>query len=71
MSDPERRKKESDAQYAARCHRWRIWRQQEPRPDHWYTDDTEIAEYRAWAGTARLHNRIVDELVMLAEGQRP
>lgn len=67
--DPQRRKKESDAQYAARCHRWTVWKAQEPRPDHWYTDDTEVAEYRAWAGTTRLHERIVDELVALGDSR--
>lgn len=67
--NPERRKKESDAQYATRCHRWKMWKQQEPRPDHSYTDDTEVAEYRAWAGTTKLHDRLVDDLIKIAEGK--
>ena len=63
----ERRKKETDAQYAARCHRWAMWERQEPRPDHWYTSDTEVAEYRAWAGTTALHERLVDDLMRITE----
>lgn len=67
MSAPVRRKRESEAQYTQRCRRWEVWKAQEPRPDHWYTDDTEVAEYRAWAGTTALHERIVDGLLELTE----
>lgn len=63
MNPIEQRKKESIADYHARCARWHRWLAQEPTVDLWLVDDTEVAEYRAWAGTTGLHRRRVEELM--------
>ena len=68
-SDPERRPKETDAKYTERRHRWRMWLAQEPCVNLWSVSETEVAEYRAWAGTTAYHNRVVAELVAIAEGR--
>lgn len=46
---------------------WHRWKQQEPLVDFMCVSDTEIAEYRAWAGTKGWHDRTVEELIALTE----
>ena len=64
---PPRRGKEKDDDYRARCRRWQRWSGQEPNVDLWSISDTEVAEYRAWAGTTKYHARRVEELSKLLE----
>mgnify|MGYP006934750851 CR=1 FL=1 len=53
---------------ATKAQRWAIWKSQEPLVDLMGVSETEVAEYRKWAGTTGWHDRIVDELVELAGG---
>ena len=46
---------------------WHRWKQQEPLVDFMCVSDTEVAEYRAWAGTKGWHDRTVEELIALTE----
>lgn len=48
---------------------WEAWKRAEPLVDLSYISDTEVAEYRRWAGTAGWHNRTVEELISFAEGR--
>lgn len=66
LTDPPSHRKESPAQYRSRCARWRAWARQEPCVDLWSVEDTEVAEYRAWAGTRAAHDRTVEQLCDLA-----
>lgn len=59
---PPKRPKETDAAHRARVARWTRWLAQEPRVDHWYTSDTEVAEYRAWADSTHWHNTLIERL---------
>lgn len=65
LPDPPRRGKEKDDDYRSRCARWQKWWQQEPDVDLWSTSDTEVAEYRAWAGTTKYHAQRIKELSAL------
>lgn len=60
---PPPRPRESDSDYIARCHRWRSWLVQEPLVDLSSVSDTEVAEYRQWAGTKKAHDDLVKSLV--------
>lgn len=63
MIDPQRRPRESEADYRSRCHRWRSWKAKEPLVDLSYVSDTEVAEYRQWAGTKGHHDGLVESMV--------
>lgn len=63
MTMPYRRPRESEADYAARCYRWSCWKRREPLVDLSYTSDTEVAEYRQWAGTKKHHDDLVATMI--------
>lgn len=54
--DPPRRKLEPEGDYISRKVRWTNWFRREPCVDLSYISDTEVAEYRAWAGTKKYHD---------------
>ena len=62
MTTPDRRPRESESDHAARCYRWSSWKRQEPRVDLSYISDTEVAEYRQWAGTKKHHENLVESM---------
>jgi len=63
MTAPDRRPRESDTEYAKRCYRWSSWKRREPLVDLSYTPDTEVAEYRQWAGTRKHHHDLVATMI--------
>lgn len=63
MTPPSRRPREADHEYVSRCSRWKSWRDREPLVDLWNVSDTEVAEYRQWAGTKGHHDGLVDRMV--------
>jgi hypothetical protein len=71
IKPPDRRSKESDDDYASRCFRWWAWRNQEPLVDLTNVSDTEVAEYRQWAGTKKHHDDLVKELTDHFSGRKP
>ena len=46
---------------------WEAWKRAEPLVDLSYVSDTEVAEYRRWAGTKSYHDRVVWGLLRFAE----
>lgn len=62
-NDPPRRPRESEADYESRGYRWKCWKTQEPLVDLSYVSDTEVAEYRQWAGTKKHHDDLVASMV--------
>jgi hypothetical protein len=46
--------------------RWERWRRAEPLVDLSCVSDTEVAEYRRWAGTTAHHNKVVSDLIKIA-----
>lgn len=51
VEPPEQYATESLPDYNARVYRWRVWLDQEPRPDLWYASTPECQNYRKWAGS--------------------
>lgn len=47
--------------------RWAFWKSHEPLVDLSYVEETEVQEYRKWAGTKGWHDRIVEELMEVAK----
>lgn len=66
MIDPPKRPNESSKNYVARRTRWQAWSRQEPLVDLYYVEETEIQEYRTWAGTKAFHDKMVQELMEIA-----
>ena len=66
MIDPPKTPRETKEKYVARCSRWQAWFRQEPLVDLYYVEETEIQEYRAWAGTRKWHDQMVKELMEIA-----
>ena len=66
MIDPPKTPNETKEKYASRCSRWQTWARQEPLVDLYYVEETEIQEYRAWAGSRKWHDQIVQELMEIA-----
>lgn len=65
MIDPPKTPNETSKNYFTRRTRWQNWLSQEPLVDLYYIEETEIQEYRTWAGTKKWHDQIVKELMEL------
>ena len=54
---------------ATKAQRWEAWKAQEPLVDLSIVEETEVQEYRQWAGTRGWHDRMVEDLIELAGGE--
>lgn len=69
MIDPPKTPNETSKNYVARRTRWQAWARQEPLVDLCCVSETEVSEYRTWAGTKAFHDQIVKELMEMANGK--